>query len=144
MSMGYCANYADVIKNETVGKIIGDKNLVEDFVKKYESFNRDEDELSFDELNDTLNDDKDSVGDSEGLKELRKVWDKLRMAFNKETGLVLELDYHNKTDEGDRYDEVDGLVICVRGLYQPTENYKKMMEKFGKNVVKRKFYVSFG
>ena len=145
MSMGYSANYADVIKNETLGEIIGDKTLVEDFVKKYNALDRDEDELSYDDLNDTLNNDDVSDEDSEGLKELSKVWGKLRMAFNKETGLALEVDYHSKNDNGDPcYDEVDGMVICVCGLYQPTENYKKMMKKFGKNVVKRKFYVSFG
>lgn len=144
MSMGYSANYADVIKNKTLGKIIGDNDLVEDFVKKYDAFDRDEDELSYDDLNDDLNCGEDSDCDSEGLKELRKVWDNIRMAFNKETGLTLELDYHSKKEGDAHYDEVDGMVFCVRGLYQPTENYKTMMKKFGKKVVERKFYVSFG
>ena len=144
MSMGYSANYADVIKNKTLGKIIGDNNLVEDFVKKYNAYDRDEDEMSYDDLNDDLNYGKASDGDSEGLKELHKVWDNIRMAFNKETGLVLELDYHSKKEGDDHYDEVDGMVFCVCGLYQPTENYKTMMKKFGKKVVERKFYVSFG
>ena len=74
------------------------------------------------------------------------MWHKLYTAFKEATGIELLVDYHNKNDEGDRYDEVDGMFfcVCVSELYQPTENYKKLMEKFGKNVIDRKFYVSFG
>ena len=56
------------------------------------------------------------------------------------------VEFHSSEDEGDRYDEVDGLFFYIsqEDLYQPTPAYQKMMERFGKNVVERKFYVIFG
>ena len=93
---------------------------------------------------DTLNDGKIGKGDSEALAALYKAWKALDTAFKKATGLDLFVDYHSREDEGDRYDEVDGMFISVCGLYQPTAKYKKLKEKFGDDVVERKFYVSFG
>ena len=144
MSMGYGANYADVIKTETLATIVGDKALVDDFVKKYEKYEPDNDGMDYLDLNDTLNDGKLRKDDSEELVDLYNAWVRLAGSFKKETGLDLFVDYHSREDEGDRYDEVDGMFISVCGLYQPTEKYKKLKEKFGDDVVERKFYVSFG
>ena len=54
--------------------------------------------------------------------------------------------FHDAGDEGDCYDEVDGLYFNVshRALYEPTKAYKDMMAKFGEDIVERKFYVNFG
>lgn len=144
MSMGYCANYADVIKNETLATIVGDKALVDDFVQKYEKYEPDNDGMDYLDLNDTLNDGKLGKDDSEELVDLYNAWVRLAGSFKKETGLDLFVDYHSRDDEGDRYDEVDGMFISVCGLYQPTAKYKKLKAKFGDDVVERKFYVSFG
>ena len=144
MSMGYGANYADVIKTETLATIVGDKALVDDFVKKYEKYEPDNDGMDYLDLNDTLNDGKLRKDDSEELVDLYNAWVRLAGSFKKETGLGLFVDYHSRADEGDRYDEVDGMFISVCGLYQPTAKYKKLKEKFGDDVVERKFYVSFG
>lgn len=144
MSMGYCANYADVIKTETLATIVGDKALVDDFVQKYDKYEPDNDGMDYLDLNDTLNDGKIGKDDSEALAALYKAWKALYTAFKKATGLDLFVDYHSREDEGDRYDEVDGMFISVCGLYQPTAKYKKLKAKFGDDVVERKFYVSFG
>lgn len=144
MSMGYSANYADVIKTETLATIVGDKALVDDFVQKYEKYEPDNDGMDYLDLNDTLNDGKVGKDDSEELVDLYNAWVRLAGSFKKETGLELFVDYHSREDEGDRYDDVDGMFISVCGLYQPTEKYKKLKEKFGDDVVERKFYVSFG
>ena len=144
MSMGYGANYADVIKTETLATIVGDKALVDDFVQKYDKYEPDNDGMDYLDLNDTLNDGKLGKDDSEELVDLYNAWVRLAGSFKKETGLGLFVDYHSRADEGDRYDEVDGMFISVCGLYQPTAKYKKLKEKFGDDVVERKFYVSFG
>lgn len=144
MSMGYSANYADVIKTETLATIVGDKALVDDFVQKYEKYEPDNDGMDYLDLNDTLNDGKVGKDDSEELVDLYNAWVRLAGSFKKETGLELFVDYHSREDEGDRYDELDGMFISVCGLYQPTAKYKKLKEKFGDDVVERKFYVSFG
>ena len=144
MSMGYSACFSEVIDNETLAKIVGDKALVDDFVKQYNEY--DFEDLSHFDLNESINCYHNKKRDESKYAEIYKVWHKLYTAFKEATGIELLVDYHNKNDEGDRYDEVDGMFfcVCVSELYQPTENYKKLMEKFGKDVVDRKFYVSFG
>lgn len=144
MSMGYGANYADVIKTETLAQIVGDKALVDDFVKQFDKYEPDNDGMDYLDLTDKLNAGKPDKDDSEELVDLYNAWVRLAGSFKKETGLTLFVDYHSRDDEGDRYDEVDGMFISVCGLYQPTAKYKKLKEKFGDDVVERKFYVSFG
>lgn len=144
MSMGYGANYADVIETETLATIVGDKALVDDFVKQFDKYEPDNDGMDYLDLTDKLNAGKPDKDDSKELAALDKAWKALNAAFKKATGLTLFVDYHSRDDEGDRYDEVDGMFISVCGLYQPTAKYKKLKAKFGDDVVERKFYVSFG
>jgi hypothetical protein len=59
-------------------------------------------------------------------------------AFNHKTGLELYLDYHDP-DDGDMYDEVNGVMWCVDGVYQLTEAGKKHHKQ-----IQRKGWVSFG
>lgn len=149
MGMGYCANYADVVADKTVQKIVG-KKLLDDFMKKYEAL--DCTDLSELDIIDTLNyaavmaPDKKFNDDTPELVALRKAWLAVHDKFKEQTDVDLLVEYHSQDDEGDRYDEVDGLYFCISqvDLYQPTPAYQKMMDKFGKNVVERKFYVSFG
>lgn len=141
MSMGYSAYVSEVIDNETLAKIVGDKALVDDFVKQYNEY--DFEDLSHSELNESINLYHNKKRDESKYAEIYKVWHKLYTAFKEATGLTLLVDYHNQKDEGDSYDEVDGMFFCVyrNEIYQPTENYKKLMEKFGDDVVERKYYV---
>lgn len=150
MSMGYGANYADVVADQTVQKIVG-KKLLDDFMEKYEAV-LDSDELTLFDITDTLNDtavrepDKVFNDDSPTMAALRKAWHAVHDKFKEQTDVDLLVGFHSKEDEGDRYDEVDGLYFCIypEDLYQPTPAYLKMMERFGEDVVERKFYVSFG
>lgn len=144
MSMGYSAYYEDVINTETLATIVGDKAIVDDFVKQYDKYEPDNDGIAYYELNDILNYGKPKKNDSKDLASLYKAWKALNTAFKKATGLALLVDYHSSDDEGDIYDDVDGMFIGVIGLYQPTAKYKKLKAKFGDDVVERKYYVSFG
>jgi hypothetical protein len=48
-------------------------------------------------------------------------------------------------NDGDCYDEVEGLFFDFSNsqLYQPTEAFKKLQKKYGKEVVTRSFYTIF-
>jgi hypothetical protein len=144
MSMGYSACFSEVIDNDTLIKVVGDKALVDDFVQQYDNY--DFGNLSRFELNESLNTYHNKKRDESKYAEIYKAWHKLYTAFKEATGLTLLVDYHDKEDDGDRYDEVNGMFfcLCVSELYQPTEKYQKLMEKFGEDVIDRKFYVSFG
>src|SRR5690606_23512173 len=111
MSMGYDANYADVIKTETLATIVGDKALVDDFVQKYDKYEPDNDGMDYLDLNDTLNAGKLGKDDSEEVAALYKAWKALDNAIKKATGLALFVNYHSSADEGVRYDVVDGMFI---------------------------------
>ena len=144
MGMGYGANYADVVADKTVKKIVG-KKLLDDFMKKYEALDCTEPaEL----LNYTAVEapDKKFNDDTPERVALRKAWHAVHDKFKEKTDVDLLVEFHSSEDEGDRYDEVDGLFFYISqvDLYQPTPAYQKMMERFGKNVVERKFYVIFG
>lgn len=58
--------------------------------------------------------------------------------LNQNTGLELYLDYHDP-DDGDMYDEVNGVMWCVDGVYQLTE-----AGKIHHKQIQRKGWVSFG
>ena len=71
-------------------------------------------------------------------------WNQLVKRFKEQTDLTLELGYHNKDDDGDRYDEVDGyfFVVNFKELYELTPVGKKAKEQ-GIDI-KVKTYVSYG
>ena len=145
MSMGYGANYADVIKPETLGSVIGDKKLVNGFVKKFNEYELEEYESSY-ELVQTINGDApmDIDTDRAAFKNLKKEWDKISSKFTEVTGLKIFVEYHDSENEGSRYDDVDGMYFCVGGLWQPTKKFREFKKKFGDEAITRAFYVTFG
>lgn len=134
MGMGYGASYADSVDEEFV-KEVCPKELKK-FRKALEDyFNTDDAESETMVYQDILPG-FDTVEGTEGIMES---YEALCEAFEKKTGLTLELGYHNSDDEGDRYDDVNGEFWCVGGVYQYTEAGKKYSDK-----VKRVHYVTFG
>ena len=151
MGMGYGANYADVVADKTVQNIVG-KKLLDDFMEKYEAFLDSNEELSAFDITDTLNytavmaPDKKFNDDTPESVALRKAWYAIHDKFKEQTDVDLLVEFHDSEENGGRYDEVDGLYFCISqvDLYQPTPAYQKMKERFGDDVVERKFYVTFG
>ena len=149
MSIGYGANFAETISKENLIKVVKDKRLVNDFIKKFTNYRFTECETAdYYELAMTVSgeDIRDIDPESKRFKELKALWDKIAQKFKDETDIDLYIGFHDAGDEGDCYDEVDGLYFNVshRALYQPTKAYKDMMTKFGEDIVERKFYVTFG
>jgi hypothetical protein len=52
------------------------------------------------------------------------------------------LGFHDKDEQGDRYDDVNGYYWWVDNVYQKTPQAKKF-EKLG-HAIERKFFVTFG
>ena len=145
MSMGYGANFADVIKPEALGVVVGDKKLVAGFVKKFNGYELGEYESS-DELVQTLNGDApmDLDTDRAAFKKLEADWKKISSKFKEVTGLDIYVEYHDSENEGSRYDDVDGMYFSVGGLWQPTKKFREFKKKFGDDAITRSFYVTFG
>jgi hypothetical protein len=128
MSMGYGANYADVVEDTFVKKTCPKEHAA--FLKSYieagTDFESVAQEITF-----------------EGRKaiplKIRKAYIALTKAFNKKTGLELGIGYHSIEDSGDRYDEVSGGYWCVDGVWKRTPAGNKY-----KLQITRSFYVTFG
>jgi hypothetical protein len=103
MGMGYGANYADVVEEAFVKKHA--RKEFNGFMKAIDK-HLDGDLQSFYDL--------EIQGSGDAGKEVTHAYHLLQEAFEKKTGLNLELDYHGD-DEGDRYDDVV-LLGCGRGV----------------------------
>lgn len=126
MSMGYGSAFAEVIE---------DKNVKKFCPKEFKNF--------MDALETTDSTEVTIANleyDSEEVEPNVTIYYKqLRDKFRKKTGLELYVGYHDSHDEGDRYDEVDGVYFHVGGMYELTKAGKKMSK-----YVQRKFFVCFG
>lgn len=138
MSMGHSAAFADVIEEKGLLKIAPKEfKALQDLLAKYE--------VSLEDLYRAIEDQEPLVGrdeddDEQVEKELKTALKKLRAAFKKNSGgLSLGLGYHNSDDNGDRYDEVNGIYWWVDGMYQLSPAGKK-----NRKLIERKFFVQFG
>lgn len=148
MATGYGANFAETISKENLIKVVKDKRLVNNFIKKFTNYHFSECETAdYDELAMTVSgeDIRDIDMDGKPFKELKALWDKIAKKFKEETKIDLYINYHDANDDGDCHDEVDGLFFNFfpSALYKPTKKYKDLMAKFG-DIVERKFYVIYG
>jgi len=130
MGMGYGAGFADVIEEDEIKKL-----CPKEFYALRELVDKD-DQTDWDSLA--------RAGicceiEGECGEEISKAYEKLCRAFKKKTGLSLSINFHDKQDEGDRYDEVDGPYWIVDGMYELTPAGRKMEGK-----VQRRLFVHFG
>lgn len=125
MGMGYGANYADVMQDSDVAKICPKehKKLLDNLKRLDIGLN----EFGADLMNEI---DLDKI--------LVKSYNDLCKSFLKKTGLEIALDFHSSED-GDRYDEIDGAFWSIYGMYTLTLAGRKC-----NNLVERKFYVTYG
>lgn len=125
MGMGYSAAYCDVVQESFVKKTVPKE--WHDLETRL-TLNK----MSWEDLARGLQ--MEQVDD-----DVWDAYDRLTKAFEKKTKLYLALLYHNSSDEGDRYDDVDGMFWGVDGVHQ----YTPAGEKY-KGEIERKFYVQFG
>jgi hypothetical protein len=127
MSMGYGANYADIVSDKFVEEIVG-KQLYKEYEEAVQG------------SNDTDYPATQCVQEcGDFLEPLKTIYDKVCDQFQKKTGLTLSLGFHDSDADGSGYDDVDGLFWEVEGVYTLTKAGKKYQ-----NEIKRAFYVTFG
>jgi len=135
MGMGHSANYAEIITLEDMRKLLPK-------------------EMS--ELENSIEEEFDDVGDIESffsysfedypesnsvkaLKKLQEAFEKLTTVGTGSECLKIYVAYHNREEEGDRYDDVDGAFFIVTGVYQLTAPAQKF-----KDFIKRALWTTFG
>jgi len=138
MSMGYGANYTDIVSKEDLIKIT--KDIGNDF---FDNFSDDYDLDSFAQ---------DKYQDSENYKDLdienpeklfashEKRFIKMRDLFLLKTQLDIEIGYHS-VDGGSCY--IDGYFFGVWNVYKKTPEADEFEKTIG-HTVKRKFFVTYG
>ena len=112
MGMGNSAAYADVIEESELIKI----GTCGKLLKKLQLLKSDECDNILIALAQGY--DLCELGDKSFEKKVYKASENLMREFKKVTGLDLSFGYHDSSNEGDRYDDVDGFFWAVEGMYQ--------------------------
>ena len=126
MSMGTSAAYADVIDEKSIKKFCP---------KEWKALMA---EVRDDNDNWALIAEGFGYQEERGTAEINEAYYNLCNAFEKKTGLGLGVAYHGE-DDGDCYDEVNGIYWYCDGVYEKTPAGKKMDKH-----IERKFFVCFG
>jgi len=135
--MGYGANacYCDIIDEELIKKLCPhDFQILINRLKRYdidiETLAREifagDDQGAY--ILEGVDHDVVKENDEEIVKRIYQAYERLRKAFKVETeGLVINLNFHDQENDGDRYDDVNGYFWEVGGVYKLTlagERYK--------------------
>ena len=146
MSMGHSACFAEVISVENL------KTLLPETWEKFEKTCEKMVDGGWESVVQLRSNDSESEFDLEldieDTEENQKIVDsvlkELMDKFEQETGLSLDLRYHNSQEYGDRYDECDGAFFHVCGCYVKSHALESLEKKLGENTIERQFYVVYG
>lgn len=128
MGMGYSAAYADVVSEDFVKEMCPDE-----YNKFMEQF---DDKTVVDNVVFTIEYFAQNLGYSD---DYNQSYEDLIKKFEERTGLTLWIGYHDIENDGDRYDDIDGVYWSVGGVYQHTPAGEKY-----KHRIQRAFFVNFG
>ena len=133
MPMGTSACYADVIDVKEVKKIvpIAFRNFLKVLKQQQVSLEKFAAAMNCEECENEKN--------LDAWMFLSNAFERATMPDHKTQGLTLRIGYHDKSENGDHYDEVDGVFFHVDGVYELTPAGKK----FDK-VINRRYYTEFG
>ncbi len=134
MGMGYGAGYAETVDEKLVKKICPKE--LKAFLKAIKE-TKEEDPTGGKFTLESFA--QNSQNGDDNPKAVELAWCDLKEEFDNKTNLSLSLFYHSSEDDGDRYDEIDGAVWSVDGVYTLTP----AGVKYGK-FINRKFFVHFG
>lgn len=131
MGMGHAAAYADTVEESFIAEVAPmELGVLMDALEK-------EEHTLEDFAQDAQYD--GALGTNDFGDEVIQAYDNLLNKFKEVTGLQLDLSYHDRDSEGDRYDDVDGAFWTVGGVYELSEAGKKYQDK-----ITRAHYVNFG
>lgn len=143
MSMGYAASFADSIEETELKKIIGNDGNGNDLIEQLHAQIDDIFECEYEAIDYLQDNPPCGDYDEDKAKQFYELYKTITEKFKEETGLELELNYHDSENEGSRYDDVDGIYWEVYGCYIPSPELLKLREKMGDDVVSRKFFTTF-
>jgi len=130
MGMGYASAHADCVEQKFV-----EENCPKEFQAFIKAIDDPESDVDFDFVAKQLN-----FEPAEEVPEpIVTAYKKLCEVFERKTGLVLGLGFHDQHDEGDRYDDVDGAYWYVGGVYR----LSVAGEKYEDHIT-RKNFVQYG
>ena len=159
MASGHMANYADTIPQELVQELCPNEwaeltTLLAAHELELETLGKackfdgsEEDEMRGDVSGLCEN----TAADEQLIQDILASWRRLQAAFAKATEVVLDdegspvtglelfIGHHSQSDDGDCYDEVDGVFFAVGGLYQLTPAGTKFADR-----IERRFFVAYG
>ena len=126
MSIGYAGACSDVVEQRCVQEQCPNEfQALLDTIRSVEPMTLE----SFAKENEYSWDYNDYHLDDKAIHTLQSALDVLKKAFRKKTGLILELGYHDKENDGDRYDDVEGVIWYVSGAWKRTAAGKKWEEE---------------
>ena len=117
MGMGYTGACADVVEQRFVQEQCPDE--LNALMKFLASINISMEQFAEDWEQGNLG------GNEKDIDNLQKLMGNLCNTFEGKTGLTLWIGYHDQENQGDRYDEVSGVIWTVDNVYQKTEAGKK-------------------
>lgn len=140
MGMGYGANYAQTVSDEFVKEICPEEHkaffeLIEKYKLPVEHIARNWNFVDFNDLCEYFDENLSDGEVNEAVEKLNTASADLESVFKERTGgLLLGMDEHDSSEEGDRYDDVDGWFWTVDGVYQRTpagEKFKDQISEVG-------------
>lgn len=150
MSMGYSACFTEHIEDDNLKKVLGtDAGKLDELKGLIGKLSDDE---STDDIVRWLDEEDasylsdESVVETDDYRRLKTLWTEIMAKVKEETGLNLYINYHDSSNNGSSYDDVDGVFFDfhTKDLYQPTQAFLDMRKKFGDGIVTRHFFTEFG
>ena len=138
MAMGYGANCAIVIEEDSLKKIV--PNEYQAFLDACKKAQITVDDVAFQV---EFYDDIAPEVPEQDYKNVESAFKKLTQAFRDQTGIRLNIGYHSVEDHGDIYDEVDGGYFYLHwaDVYIYTPEAQMLYHQADFDL---KFWVSFG
>lgn len=138
MGMGYCACFDLVVSEDSVKKICEEEyNALNKVLSKYNvSWNSFAYAIRYD----------DNIADvsEDEMEEILFSYRQLVKRFKANTDFTIDISYHDSSEEGDRYDEVDGCFFTINfGEFYEMTPFAKKAKQQGIEI-DLKTYVSYG
>lgn len=128
MGVGYAANFILAVEKEKLEKFKSYQELLAG-LKKYDV---------------PLEDFAQAIESDDVIyKELDTLYESFQNEFKQVTGVEINIGYHDPDNDGDRYDQVNGVFFGLDfgDMYELTPDGKKVQDTLG---FEWKFFVTFG
>ena len=137
MSMGYCGDFADVISEATLRKVPGVVEKLDALIEFLEEYN-----IELYEFADKFMYSEAVFPEYAVNDKITELYGDLCDTFAEQTGLAISVGYHDSENDGDKYDDLNGVYWEVLSAYTIRPEAKQFLEKYGH--IRRAFFVKYG